>query len=101
MLANWSGAPTALVDRRVRRHIEYCHTCRDRERHELQSTAVANSLARPAQSAAPAGLRDDVLQLLAAVTLDMATKADRIGDLAARRVGSYGPSGFPAPRSKR
>lgn len=101
MLASWNGEPTALVSRRVHRHIACCDTCRDLERRELQSKALATVLTCPAPSAAPAELRDDVLQLLATVTVEMATEVDPIGELAARRVGSFGPSGFPVPRSRR
>jgi hypothetical protein len=101
MLASWNGEPTALVSRRVHRHIECCDTCRDLEHRELHSKALATVLARPAPSAAPAELRDDVLQRLATVTLEMATEVDPVADLAARRVGSFGPSGFPVPRPRR
>jgi len=71
MLVDWDSEPTALMSRRVRRHIGLCYTCRDRERRELQGGALAALLAESAQPAPPSELRDDVLQLLANVTLTM------------------------------
>ena len=101
MLADWDGERTALVIRRVRRHIGCCDTCRDRERRELQRETLAAFFAESAKSAPPPELRDDVLRLLGSVSPEMTTDVNLVRDLAARRGGSFGPHGFPAPRSKR
>lgn len=94
MLASWDGRPAVLLDRRVRRHIRYCDTCQARERHEFPSGALAGLLARAAQPAQPPGLRDAVLREFA-VTPGTAAGGNPIADLVTRRVGAFGPSGFP------
>lgn len=101
MLADWDGETTALMIRRVRRHIGCCDTCRDRERRELQRETLAALFAESVAPAPPLGLRDDVLRLLGSVSPEMTTDVNPIRDLAAGRGGSFGPYGFPAPQTKR
>jgi DNA-directed RNA polymerase specialized sigma24 family protein len=96
MLAGWDGQPTVLLDRRVRRHIRYCDTCRARERRELPPGALGELLAKAAPPAPPPGLRDYVLRVLA-VTPGSAAEGDPVADLVTHRAGPFGPSGFPAP----
>ena len=100
MLVGWDGRPTAMLSRRVRRHIGYCDTCRARERRELPSGGLAGVLAETAQPAPPPGLRDEVLRELA-VTPGAAAEGDLIVELVAHRAGSFGSSGFPPPPGRR
>ncbi|HXZ76641.1 MAG TPA: sigma-70 family RNA polymerase sigma factor [Streptosporangiaceae bacterium] len=96
MLASWDGQPTAMVRRRVRRHMGVCDSCRAREWRELPSGALAGLLAEAPQPAPPPGLRDQVLRLLAEIAHGTPTEGDLILELVARRAGSFGSSGFPA-----
>jgi RNA polymerase sigma factor (sigma-70 family) len=96
MLASWDGQPTAMVRRRVRRHMKVCDSCRLREWRELPSGALAGLLAEAPQPSPPPGLRDQVLRLLAEVAQGTPAEGDLILELVARRGGSFGPSGFPA-----
>ena len=100
MLAGWDGQPTAMVRRRVRRHIGVCDTCRAREWRELPPGALAGLLAESPPPPPPAGLRDEVLRALAEVAQGAPTAGDLIMDLVRRRAGSFGSSGFPAPAPK-
>ena len=100
MLVGWDGQATAMLNRRVRRHIGYCDTCRARERRELPSGGLAGLLAETAQPAPPPGLRDEVLRELA-VTAGAAAEGDLIVELVAHRAGSFGSSGFPPPPGRR
>lgn len=98
MLVGWDGRPTVLMRQRVRRHIGCCDTCRTREERAVPSEALVGLLAAAARPTPPAGLRDDVLRLLAEIA-SAATEGDLIADLVAHRVGSLGSSGFPvSPR---
>ncbi len=90
MLANWDGQLTALMRKRVSRHIESCDTCGERKRRELSPAMLFSVVPLVAL---PAGLRRDMLRLVS----DSSPEAASYRDLVVHRAGDFGPAGFPVP----
>ncbi|HSS92048.1 MAG TPA: sigma-70 family RNA polymerase sigma factor, partial [Streptosporangiaceae bacterium] len=67
MLQDWDGVLTALVRKRVNRHVERCGVCSGRRRREVSPAmllGIAPIAALPLMAGAlPAGFRDQVLRL--------------------------------------
>jgi RNA polymerase sigma factor (sigma-70 family) len=109
LLGDWDGRLTALLRKRIGRHIDRCEVCSDRRRREL-TPALLYGLS-PAAVLAMAGLRK--LSLLAAsqaggplsavrdtilrVAADPASHATAYAQAAAGSTQSFGASGFPKP----
>jgi RNA polymerase sigma factor (sigma-70 family) len=109
LLGNWDGRLTALLRKRVGRHIDRCPVCSDRRRREL-TPALLYGLA-PAALLAMAALRkisvltagqpggplsavrDAVLHL----SSDPASHAAAHAEVTGRSTQSFGSSGFPKP----
>jgi RNA polymerase sigma factor (sigma-70 family) len=89
MLQSWDGRLTALVRKRVSRHVESCETCSERQRRQLSPAALFSAYAGLPMLVAPAEIWPR-LEL---------TSADA-GYLEAldARAGRWDPgTGFPAP----
>jgi RNA polymerase sigma factor (sigma-70 family) len=111
LLGDWDGRLTALLRKRVGRHIDRCAVCSDRRRRELTPSLLYGL--SPAALLAMAGLRK--LSLLAAgqaagslsavrdtilrVAADPASHATAYAHAAAGSAQSFGGSGFPKPPS--
>jgi RNA polymerase sigma factor (sigma-70 family) len=109
LLGDWDGRLTALLRKRVGRHIDRCEVCSDRRRREL-TPALLYGLS-PAAVLTMAGLRK--LSLLAAgqaggplsavrdtilrVAADPASHATAYAHAAAGSMQSFGANGFPKP----
>jgi RNA polymerase sigma factor (sigma-70 family) len=109
LLGDWDGRLTALLRKRVGRHIDRCDVCSDRRRRELTPSllyglspaalltlAAARKLATAtmAQPGGPLpGVRDAVLRL----ATDPAAHAPAYGRAAGRSLHSFGMNGFPRP----
>jgi RNA polymerase sigma factor (sigma-70 family) len=109
LLGDWDGRLTALLRKRVGRHIDRCEVCSDRRRREL-TPALLYGLS-PAAVLSMAGLHK--LSLLAAgqaggplsvvrdtilrVAADPASHATAYAHAAAGSTQSFGASGFPKP----
>jgi RNA polymerase sigma factor (sigma-70 family) len=90
MLAGWDGQLTALMRKRISRHIEQCGICGESKRRELTPALFAGVL--PLVAVMP-GFRDQLLKMMADRT--PAGLGHRLG--VANRAGPFGPSGFPKP----
>jgi RNA polymerase sigma factor (sigma-70 family) len=90
ILEGWDGELTVLLRKRINRHIERCDVCGDRKRREL-SPAMLLSLFP--MLILPAGLRQQVLRLVADVSPDASAYCSRI----AHRAEPFGREGFPEP----
>ena len=88
VLAGWDGTLTALLRKRISRHIENCDTCGERKRRELSPAALFSVL--PLVTL-PHGLRQRVLRLVS----DSSPVTARYRDMVVRRAGAFGPAGFP------
>ena len=88
ILAGWDGTLTALLRKRISRHLENCDTCGERKRREL-SPAMLFSVV-PLVTL-PRGLRQRVLRLVS----DRSPVTARYRDMVVRRAGAFGPAGFP------
>ncbi len=88
MLDGWDGELTALIRKRVNRHIERCEVCGERRRREL-SPAMLLGLVPVALL--PVSLREQVGQLLADVTPGSVAYRGSV----ARRAEPFAHSGFP------
>ena len=109
LLGDWDGRLTALLRKRVGRHIDRCEVCSDRRRRELTPSLLYGL--SPAAVLAMAGLRK--LSLLAAsqaggplsavrdtilrVAADPSSHATAYAHAAAGSMQSFGASGFPKP----
>ena len=109
LLGDWDGRLTALLRKRVGRHIDRCEVCSDRRRRELTPSLLYGL--SPAAVLAMAGLHK--LSLLAAgqaggplsvvrdtilrVAADPASHATAYAHAAAGSTQSFGASGFPKP----
>ena len=109
LLGDWDGRLTALLRKRVGRHIDRCDVCSDRRRRELTPSllyglspaalltlAAARKLAAAtmAQPGGPlSGVRDAVLRQAAYP----AAHASAYGRAAGRSLHSFGMNGFPRP----
>jgi RNA polymerase sigma factor (sigma-70 family) len=109
LLGDWDGRLTALLRKRVGRHIDRCPVCSDRRRRELTPAllyglspaallAVAGlrkisvlTAGRPA--GLPSPLRDTVLRMAS----DRAYHAAAYTQVTARSTQSFGGNGFPRP----
>jgi RNA polymerase sigma factor (sigma-70 family) len=108
LLGDWDGRLTALLRKRVGRHIDRCEVCSDRRRRELSPSLLywltpgallALTAARKLSwlagqpGGALSGTRDAVLRLAA----DPAAHAAAAGRAAGRSAHSFGMNGFPKP----
>jgi RNA polymerase sigma factor (sigma-70 family) len=95
MLADWDGQLTALMRKRLNRHIEQCPVCTDRRRRELAPAMLLGlaPLAALPVVAAPAGLREQVLRLVSSNTPEAAAHRASV----AQRTAPFGHHGFPRP----
>ena len=109
LLGDWDGRLTALLRKRVHRHIDRCEVCSDRRRREL-TPALLYGLS-PAALLAVAGLRK-VSVLTAArpggplsavraavlhLSADPASHATAYTQITGRGTQSFGINGFPKP----
>ena len=95
LLQDWDGQLTALLRKRLNRHVERCPVCAERRRNELRPAlllGIAPLAALPAV-AAPPGLREQVLRLAAS---DGPEAIAHRASVAARRL-QFGQHGFPKP----
>jgi RNA polymerase sigma factor (sigma-70 family) len=109
LLGDWDGRLTALLRKRVGRHIDRCPVCSDRRRREL-TPALLYGLSPAALLAVaalrkisvltggkpggpPAGVRDTVLHL----ATDPASHATAYAQVTGRSTQSFGGNGFPRP----
>jgi RNA polymerase sigma factor (sigma-70 family) len=88
ILAGWDGTLTALLRKRISRHIENCDTCGERKRRELSPAMLFSVL--PLVTL-PRGLRQQVLRLVS----DSSPVQARYRDMVVRRAGAFGAAGFP------
>ena len=109
LLRDWDGRLTALLRKRVGRHIDRCPVCSDRRRRELTPAllyglspaallAVAalrkiSVLTGVTRGGPPSGVRDTVLHL----ATDPASHATAYAQLTGRSTQSFGGNGFPRP----
>src|SRR5580692_3146753 len=95
MLADWDGQLTALMRKRLNRHIEQCPVCTDRRRRELAPAMLLGlaPLAALPVVAAPAGLREQVLRLVSSNTPEAVAHRASV----AQRTAPFGHHGFPKP----
>jgi len=109
LLGDWDGRLTALLRKRVGRHIDRCEVCSDRRRRELTPSllyglspaavlAMAGlhklSLLAAGQAGGPlSAVRDTILRVAA----DPASHATAYAHAAAGSTQSFGASGFPKP----
>jgi RNA polymerase sigma factor (sigma-70 family) len=90
ILAGRDGEMTALLRRRVNRHIERCEACGARRGRGLSPAMLLSMLP---MVALPAALRAQVLQLVD----DVSPVAAGHRDMVARRAEPFDGSGFPKP----
>src|ERR1700743_205015 len=110
LLGDWDGRLTALLRKRVGRHIDRCAVCSDRRRQELSPSLLYGlapgaallamtalrklSLLTASPAAAPLpAVRDTVLRLAAGP----ASPPAGFGQAAGRSAHSFGMNGFPKP----
>jgi hypothetical protein len=95
MLQDWDGELTALMRKRLNRHIERCPACSERRRRELVPARLIGlaPLAALPLAAAPHGLKAQVMRL----TSSDAPEAVAHRASVAQRAGPFGPHGFPKP----
>jgi RNA polymerase sigma factor (sigma-70 family) len=93
MLTSWDGQLTALMRKRISRHIDQCDVCGEHKRRELTPALFAGAVPMAAMSP---GFRDQVLRVLA--DRSPAGLAHRL--TVANRAGPFGPEGFPKPISQ-
>lgn len=92
LLHGWDGRLTALVRKRVGRHVESCDICQERQRQQLSPAALFSAYAAVPFLVAPAELWPR-LQL---TSFDPGGAAAR--EAITRRVGRFEPgTGFPRP----
>jgi RNA polymerase sigma factor (sigma-70 family) len=107
LLGDWDGRLTALLRKRVGRHIDRCEVCSNRRRQALSPSLLYGlspgallaltamrklSLLVAGQPAGPmSGVRDTVLRLAS----DPASHASAFGQAAGRSAQSFGMNGFP------
>ena len=95
LLQDWDGELTALMRKRLNRHVERCPVCTERRRSELRPAlllGLAPLAALPA-IAVPPGLREQVLRLASSSGPDAVAHR---ASVAARTV-QFGQHGFPKP----
>jgi RNA polymerase sigma factor (sigma-70 family) len=109
LLGDWDGRLTALLRKRVGRHIDRCAVCSDRRRQELTPALLYGiapgalfamaalrkvSVLTAGQPGGPlSGVRDALLRL----ATDPASHAAAYGGAAGRSAHSFGINGFPHP----
>jgi RNA polymerase sigma factor (sigma-70 family) len=96
LLEGWDGQLTALLRKRLNRHVERCPVCSEGKRRALRPAmllGLAPLAALPATAAAPAGLRDQVLKLASSSQPEAVAHRATV----ATRTGSFGQHGFPKP----
>ena len=90
LLTGWDGQLTALMRKRISRHIDQCQTCGELKRRELTPALFAGAL--PLVALLP-GFREHVLKTCADSSAAGLARRASVAD----RAGQFGPSGFPAP----
>jgi RNA polymerase sigma factor (sigma-70 family) len=90
LLTGWDGQLTALMRKRISRHIDQCQTCGELKRRELTPALFAGAL--PLVALLPA-FREHVLKTCADASAAGLARRASVAD----RAGQFGPSGFPAP----
>jgi RNA polymerase sigma factor (sigma-70 family) len=110
LLGDWDGRLTALLRKRVGRHIDRCEVCSDRRRRELTPAllyalspagllALAALRGRTALTAASrlagplSGVRGEVLRLAS----DPVSQASSAAGTGVRSMNPFGKTGFPKP----
>ncbi len=106
LLGDWDGRLTALLRKRVGRHIDRCPVCTDRRRRELTPALLYGlspaallalrkiSVLTASQPGGPlSAVRDTVLHLSA----DSAARTAAYGTVTGRSTQSFGANGFPRP----
>jgi RNA polymerase sigma factor (sigma-70 family) len=89
LLTGWDGVLTALVRKRISRHIDACDTCAERRRRQLTPAALFSAYASAPMLVAPVEIR----QWLQLTSTDAA-----YAEAVDRRSGRWDPdSGFPVP----
>jgi predicted DNA-binding protein (UPF0251 family) len=104
LLTGWDGRLTAVLRKRVQRHIEHCTTCTVRRAQELRPSMLRNLSPAAALAAgaaesfrlalgAPAALRAHTI----ALALGRGPSAGAHSTVVLARAGSFGRRGFPRP----
>lgn len=89
LLTGWDGVLTALVRKRISRHIDACDTCAERRRRQLSPAALFSAYASAPMLVAPVEIR----QWLQLTSTDAA-----YAGAVDRRSGRWDPdTGFPVP----
>ncbi len=88
ILEGWDGELTVLIRKRVNRHIERCEVCGERRRNELSPAMLLGLLP---VAMLPAGLRADLMHLVADVSPDARSWRAEVAD----RAEPFGSTGFP------
>jgi RNA polymerase sigma factor (sigma-70 family) len=92
LLGNWDGKLTALLRKRVSRHVEDCPTCQERQRRQLRPAALFSAYAAVPFLAVPA----ELWPRLERTSFDPGAGPAR--DAIAQRAGRFDPqTGFPRP----
>jgi RNA polymerase sigma factor (sigma-70 family) len=109
LLGDWDGRLTALLRKRVGRHIDRCPVCSDRRRRELTpallyglSPAALLALAAVRKisvltAGQPGGPLSAVRASVLRLTSDPASHASAYAQVKARSTQSFGQNGFPKP----
>jgi RNA polymerase sigma factor (sigma-70 family) len=90
LLDGWDGQLTALLRKRLNRHIQHCRACSGRKHRELQPAMMLSLLPMVAIAR---GLRQQVLGLVASSSPDIVAYRARV----VQRAEPFGESGFPVP----
>jgi RNA polymerase sigma factor (sigma-70 family) len=110
LLGDWDGRLTALLRKRVGRHIDRCEVCSDRRRKELTPALLyalspvglltlaalrgRTALTAASQLAGPlSGVRGEVLRLAS----DPVSQASSAAGTGVRSMNPFGKTGFPKP----
>jgi len=96
LLEGWDGQLTALMRKRLNRHVERCPVCSERRRSALRPAmllGLAPVAAVSLAAAAPPGLRDQVLRLASSDGPDAVAHRAAL----AARTTQFSQQGFPKP----
>jgi RNA polymerase sigma factor (sigma-70 family) len=96
LLEGWDGQLTALLRKRLNRHVERCPVCSEQRRSALRPAmllGLAPLAALPAGLAAPPGLREQVLRLASSDGPDAIAHRASV----AARTSQFSQQGFPKP----
>ena len=92
MMDGRRARPSALLRRRVKRHIERCEVCSEVKRHDLSPAMLLSILTVPPL---PAGLREQTLHLVTDDSPDAAAYRAQVTD----RAAPFGADGFPVQQT--